>query len=595
MWRASLLAGLWLARGMAAVPAAPPTDAAPGIAFSHLEARLAARSQTGNATTNPAGFTDYSPEGFAASMAYQRGILAELHAIDRAALPHAAQVTYDAIEWDAERILDRETAPWLQFPYTPYEFLFHGPNRVLTDFRFRADQDVRAYLALTSQYPAALDSMVRFIEAQMRQGIYVQRDVAASLRRQFAALATAPAESFAYPGAARIAALSPAARQRLQRDLQSLIAGRINPALRRLSDRFDETYQAAAPRRYGMAQYPGGKAYYKVLMRYWLTLDLTPEEAFRRSQDALDRIESDLQELRAEMGVAGNRRDFEERLAHDPAFIAKTPADVEKTYLGYMARIDPLLPRLFCRAAPYGYGVQRASPAAEAALTFGFAGVQTEPERRGMYYYNGSNLGQRSLLPAQALIYHELAPGHYWQEAMAFTSAQLTAYPRRSNAYSESWGDFAQLLAYEQGVFRTPQEKYGRRLFNAMFHARALADIGVNYFGYDFEWGLAVLRRYTFESDLQNRSSLSRDTTDWPAQILPYSFGSEALLRLREKARGALGERFSAPRFYDAVLSVGAVALPVLERQVDWFIENEKNGSAPGICVADGRRHESDR
>lgn len=553
--------------------------------FAAFEQRLESEALKSR-RSNPTRFADYSPAGFAAMLDQQRRRLAELRAIDRAALSPAQQVTYDVIEWDAERLLDRAPYPWLQFPYTPYEYTFNGPHAVLTSFRFASDADVDDYLALAARFAASADSMTAFVRAQRAAGIYVQRDVAVRVRSQITDFATAPEQSFAWPSDLRLAAVSSKARERLRRALAPVIERHINPSLERLAGEFDDAYAQAAPRRFGLAQYPGGREYYKVLVKYRLTLDISPEDLLRRSQEALDRVESDLQTLRAEMGEFGPRRAFDARLAADPRFTAKTPADVERTYLEYQARMDPFMPRLFCRPAPYGYGVQRATPAQEAALTYGLAGTQTEPERRGMYYYNGSNLDQRSLLPAQALIYHELAPGHYWQAAMATVSRAITAYPRRNNAFAEAWGDFAQLLAYEQGVFRTPQEKYGRRLFNAMFHARALADVGVNYFGYDFDWGLEVLRRYTFESELQNRSSLVRDTTDWQAQILPYSFGSDALLRLREQTRAALGERFSEPRFYDAVLSLGSVPFPVLERHLDGFIAAEKAGAAPGICDA---------
>jgi uncharacterized protein (DUF885 family) len=242
--------------------------------------------------------------------------------------------------------------------------------------------------------------------------------------------------------------------------------------------------------------------------------------------------------------------------------------------------MDPFLPGLFCRKAPYGYGVQRASPEQEAALNFGYADTQERPVKLGVYYYNGASLDQRSLLPAQALIYHELAPGHYWHAAMR-TYSRMQG---QSGAFGEAWGDFGQVLAYEQGVFETAEEKYGRRIFNAMFHARALADVGINYFGYDFEWGRSILDRYTFESDLENLGSLQRDTTDWQAQILPYSFGSQEIFRLREKIRLALGDKFSEPRFYDPVLATGGVPFPVLEKHLDWFVEQELSGGAPGIC-----------
>jgi len=560
--------------------------------FAQLEIRAAGdqpaedpSGERASTRNNFLDFADYSPQGFARAMAAQKALLKDLHNIDQSRLPHDMQVSYDAIKWDAERTLDREPYALLQFPYTPYEFLFRGPNRLLTDFTFANDKDADVYLKLASGYATAIASILRQLDTQEAANIRVPREVAANVRTQFAAYAQPAPESFAWPDDSRLRSLTARRREMFRKALSRIIEGDMNSALRRLSDRFGEEYQNKAPDRYGLAQYPGGKEYYKVLIRYRLTLERTPEQLYADSQAALDRIESELRQLRAEMDYFGPRAPFDRQLASDPRFTAKTPTDVERTYLEYMSRIDPFMPKLFCHSAPYGYGVQRATAEQEAALTFGYANTETKPVMRGMYYYNGSHLDQRSLLPAQALIYHELAPGHYWQAAMSWISKSLTQYPRRSNAFAESWGDFAQLLAYEQGVFKTPAEKYGRRMFNAMFHARALTDIGINYFGYDFSWGMKVLSRYTFESELQNAASLRRDTTDWQAQILPYSFGSEELLRMRERVRFALGGKFDEARFYDAVLSQGSIAFPVLDSHLTWFIDREKEGGAPGICA----------
>ena len=117
----------------------------PVAAFARLEAKASeGKPSRGQAFVNPAALPDYSPRGFLARVAACRALLQELGAIDRASLPHKSQITYDAIQWDAERVLDREPYVWLQFPYTPYEFVFGGPNRILSDYSFTSDADADA-------------------------------------------------------------------------------------------------------------------------------------------------------------------------------------------------------------------------------------------------------------------------------------------------------------------------------------------------------------------------------------------------------------------------------------------------------------------
>jgi len=49
--------------------------------------------------------------------------------------------------------------------------------------------------------------------------------------------------------------------------------------------------------------------------------------------------------------------------------------------------------------------------------------------------------------------------------------------------------------------------------------------------------------------------------------------GELKLLELRDKAKQALGERFSLRDYHNVVLTTGVVPLDVLEREVDRYIK----------------------
>ncbi|HYM35808.1 MAG TPA: DUF885 family protein, partial [Steroidobacteraceae bacterium] len=62
----------------------------------------------------------------------------------------------------------------------------------------------------------------------------------------------------------------------------------------------------------------------------------------------------------------------------------------------------------------------------------------------------------------------------------------------------------------------------------------------------------------------------------WPGQACSYMLGKLELLKLRDKARAALGARFNIRDFHDAVLLCGAVPLSVLDDVVDNYIAAKK-------------------
>src|SRR5207253_2317121 len=125
-----------------------------------------------------------------------------------------------------------------------------------------------------------------------------------------------------------------------------------------------------------------------------------------------------------------------------------------------------------------------------------------------------------------------------------------------------------------------------RLLFDAMFPARGLADVGVNYFGKSKDWAQSVLRDNTMMSDEEIRTSLLKDGSDWPVQILPYSLWPERFREEREKVRQALGKKFDIRRFHNVVLPAVGLPMDVLDTHLQWFVAQEKTGADSGICPA---------
>jgi uncharacterized protein (DUF885 family) len=61
-----------------------------------------------------------------------------------------------------------------------------------------------------------------------------------------------------------------------------------------------------------------------------------------------------------------------------------------------------------------------------------------------------------------------------------------------------------------------------------------------------------------------------------PGQACSYKIGQLEIFRLRDKARAALGQRYTIKEFHNVVLSAGSVPLTVLEREVDTYITRKK-------------------
>jgi len=69
----------------------------------------------------------------------------------------------------------------------------------------------------------------------------------------------------------------------------------------------------------------------------------------------------------------------------------------------------------------------------------------------------------------------------------------------------------------------------------------------------------------------------------WPGQALAYKVGQLTILRLRDKAKRELGDKFDIRGFHDEVLGAGPLPLDVLEKRInDWIAEKKKTA---GISI----------
>jgi len=62
----------------------------------------------------------------------------------------------------------------------------------------------------------------------------------------------------------------------------------------------------------------------------------------------------------------------------------------------------------------------------------------------------------------------------------------------------------------------------------------------------------------------------------WPGQACSYMLGKLTFLKLRAKARQALGKRFDLHAFHDAMLLAGNMPLAVMERRAEDYIAAAK-------------------
>ena len=135
----------------------------------------------------------------------------------------------------------------------------------------------------------------------------------------------------------------------------------------------------------------------------------------------------------------------------------------------------------------------------------------------------------------------------------------------------EGWALYCESLGIEMGVYTTPHEHYGRLEMQMWRAVRLVVDTGIHLLDWSREKAIATMTQHltlapeTIAAEVDRYAAL-------PGQALGYQIGGLALRGLREKAESTLGSRFQHRSFHTAVMTAGAVTLPVLEDLVgDWL------------------------
>jgi uncharacterized protein (DUF885 family) len=458
-----------------------------------------------------------------------RSLLQRLSTIHQDGLTEDERVSLGILRWQNQLVVDGLPWFWYRIPVTPYTFQFLGISQLFRQKLSDADRS-----RLLAEVPRVADQLIEILKQEQQRGIVLPKSEIAQVKQAFTALAP------------------------------------LMPGIERVGD-YVGGQEAVAPSTVGLAQYPGGAEAYRYFIRERTSVDLTPQQIHELGLREVERINRDMQQVRDSLEFKGTKADFQQFLKTDPRFFAKTPEEVGERLTNDFHRIEPHLARYFAIFPKAKYDVQRLNPALEGSITFGYYQQPTATDPIGHYYYNGSKLNERNLLFAQALIAHELVPGHHFQIARQEENQNLPAFRRETfdTAFVEGWGEYAAFLGNEMGLYEDPYDRYGRLMMDMLLSVRLVVDTGMNALGWSRERAADFMRENTLLSETEIGTETLRYAVDMPAQALAYKIGSLKMIELRRNAQEQLGPRFDVKQFHEWIIGSGSMPLPILEQHVE--------------------------
>ena len=526
----------------------------------------------------PVDLPDISEEKANSDAAFERDILSELRTVHVNRLSHNDFLTLQVLRWQMETDIGFARYHWFDMEITAHASPLPVVQAIFERQQFHGAADLDRYLKLLQQLKVFIIQTKALTQGQAKRGIVLPKPGIAGAHAFLSSFIKEPEKSPFFVMPERLAAIDPTVATSFREKVKVAIQSEINPALQSLVDYVASDYAERAPEKVGLSQYPGGKEFYRFLIRTYATVDISPEKIHQLGLQAVQHDEEQMAVLRTKMRYKGTAAEFRQFLLTNPQFIAKTPEEFRDRLMSYIQRIEPKVPLYFLQAPKAKYNAERLAPALESAYTFGMYVPPSAGQTTGIYYFNGSHMEARPLFKAGPLITHELIPGHHFQVNLAAENHSIPAFRRYAPypAYTEGWADYSSQLASEMGAYQDDYDRYALLAQNIHQSLRLVVDTGFHSLGWSLEQATEYMREHELESEIQIQTEASRYSMGEPAQALAYKLGSNEMLRLRAKAEKELGKNFDIREFHDWILGSGALPLGILEQHVDWCIQQAK-------------------
>jgi len=327
---------------------------------------------------------------------------------------------------------------------------------------------------------------------------------------------------------------------------------------------------------------PDGADYYAHRLAQSTTTDLRAEMIHRLGEGQVNEIHREMGRIKTQVGFTGTLQQFFVHLNENPQYKYPNTDEGRQAYLAdaraFIAQAMAAAPRWFRRLprAPLEVRAVEAFRQDTAAVAF-YNRPSPDGSRPGIFYVNLADMNQVLRPQVEAIAYHEGAPGHHFQIALAQELEGVPKFRRFGGygVYAEGWGLYAEGLGKEMGFYREPISEFGMLSTQLWRAIRLVVDTGIHH----HRWTRERAIDYFMANGLLSRRDAAKEVERYfnnPGQATSYMIGRLKIVELRDRARAVLGDRFDIREFHAVVLESGAVPLDVLEELVDAWIASRR-------------------
>jgi uncharacterized protein (DUF885 family) len=556
-------------------------------AFDEMVA-LSPQTQTGlGLKTNYDRLDDYSDADRLRNLELRRRHLADLKArFDPARLSAEGRLSYRLFEEQARRAEEGFRWRWHSFPATNNGSPMGSiPVFLINQHRIDNVADAEAYVARLRDTERALGEIAGNIRTQTTMGItppaFNFAPVRADAQRvldgaPFKAGKDTPVFADFKTKVGKLEVPQPE-KDRLIAAASEALTGPYRRGYQGMLTTLDAVEKQGQGNR-GAWSLPDGAAYYAQRLSTQTTTDLNADQIHQIGLEQVARIHSEMEVIKAKVGFRGSLQDFFRHITTSDKYKYPNTDAGRQAYLAdakaFVDQVMAVAPRYFRRLPKAPLEVRAVEPFRQATAAVAFYNRPTpDGSRPGIYYVNLADMTQVLKPQIEAISYHEGAPGHHFQSALAQELPNVPKFRRFGGytAYGEGWGLYAEQLGKEMGFYQDPYSDFGRLSTELWRAVRLVVDTGIHHKRWSREQAIDYFLKNALLSRLDATKEVERYFNN-PGQATSYMIGQLKIFELRRRAEQALGPRFDIRDFHAVVLENGALPLDLLEELVDLYI-----------------------
>ncbi len=513
--------------------------------------------------------------------------LAALAKIDRSQLNPTDQIAYDVFKWQSELNLKGFASDLMAVTVVQPVDHFQGFHTFYPGFAsgegaapFKTVADYENNLKRHREYVVMVDRWIERFRQGMASGVVEPKLIVNNMIEQIDTQMAQGVEGSVFYGPVKSfpAEIPAADQQRLRTETSAIIRDGIFPAYKRFRDFLKNDYLPVARDSVGLVGLKGGDRLYAHLIEVHTTLPLKAEDVHQLGLQEVARITAEMEKIKTQVGFKGSLAEFFVYLREDPKFQPQSADWLRDEYFRIGKRVDQRIPEQFSLLPKSPLEIKAVEPYREKSEAAGsYQSGTPDGSRPGVFYFNTYDLKSRTTPGMETLYLHEAVPGHHFQISLAQENDALPAFMRfgGNTAFVEGWALYAETLWKDLGMENDPYQRFGGLSDEMLRAMRLVVDTGIHAKGWSRDQAIEYMLSHSNIGRTDATAEVERYIA-MPGQALAYKIGALTILRLKDKARRELGDRFDPRAFHAQVLDTGALPMTVLEAKIDDWIQQTR-------------------